>query len=298
LTRLNIFNIGWVLFAKKCNFDYLSANKVGILFIFYYIYTEVAETDNIYILRFYGNEVNPESFTIKELGNLFVAFEDAIQAIADSSSSEPKGIDISVIAIANKSNSISITAKDELSKLAVNQYGEFVNGNKYTNLPEEAYSFHKKLVTTIKEKHCNVSLSSNSAALFDVKNEDDFIKQESVIIKIKTVLYGHLIGLSTSSSESEKARARIELFTGEKLNFEISQADRQVLLPYLWNVVGVNGTATYNTLTKNYIKLKYEHLISYRKGDIIDGLERIKKISSGFWDKLGSDDDITNYLKH
>jgi hypothetical protein len=257
----------------------------------------LANESNIFTLRFFGNDVSPESFTLKELANLFAGFEDAINSIIDNNNQDYSECRVSLIGVEHKSNSLSLCANNEKTSIAINKYAEFVKTNKYTSLPEDAYNFHKKLVSTSQDKGCSVALVSKGADIFVVTVQDEFIKQESVSIKTETVIYGHLLGLSTSNSESQKARAKVELFTGEKITFEVSESDRRKLTPYLWNVVGLLGCATYNTLTKNYIKFKFTNVTNYKSGGILEGLDNLKNITSGFWDTLNTDDEIRNYLK-
>lgn len=253
--------------------------------------------NSIFTLRFFGNEVSPQSFSIKELGNICIGFEDAINSIIDNSGQNASECSVSLVGILNNSNSLTIKANNEDTELAVNQYGKLVASKKYTDLPEPAYKFHQKVIAISKEKGCNLSLTSNEQELFVVSVDDEFIKQETVSIKFSTVIYGHLLGLTTSNIESDKTRAKIELFTGEKIGFDVSEVEREKLSPYLWHVVGLNGLATYNTLTKNYIKFKFDDIVPYKRGGIVDGIKSIKKITSGFWDTLNSNDEITNYLR-
>lgn len=42
------------------------------------------DNDHIFILRFYGNEVTPKSFSAKELGQLLINIEEGIKSVVEN----------------------------------------------------------------------------------------------------------------------------------------------------------------------------------------------------------------------
>ena len=62
------------------------------------------QDDNIFVLRFYDNEVTPESFSMKELGQLLISLEEGIKSIIESKYPEVEESDVclSLVDVENK----------------------------------------------------------------------------------------------------------------------------------------------------------------------------------------------------
>src|ERR1043165_1660386 len=96
---------------------------------------------DIFVLRFYDNEVTPESFTMKELGQLLISLEEGIKSIIESKYPEADAdkISLSLVDVENKSESLYIRSSDmEYGNKAFLAWGRSVKEGTYNNLPEKA----------------------------------------------------------------------------------------------------------------------------------------------------------------
>src|SRR5438093_8455474 len=107
------------------------------------------ENKDIFVLRFYENGITPESFTMKELGQLLISLEDGIKSIIESKypEAEAEEISLSLVGIENNSESLFIkTSKPEISNEAFLYWGHSIKEGTYINLPEKGFSAYRYIL--------------------------------------------------------------------------------------------------------------------------------------------------------
>lgn len=250
------------------------------------------DNDHIFILRFYGNEVTPESFSIKELGQLLINIEEGIKSVVESKfpESDPEEVKISLIDIENKSESLKFAINGETTSDAFLYWGKSIKVNTYTDLPDKAYRGFKYLQSLVEKKKCRSELIHKNEQIYELSFDYELIKQENVLVKSDISIFGELIKIG-----GETSKAWFELTNGQKIDFGITKEQAEELSPNLYKTIGLKGNAKWNVKTQNIISFKLYDILTYKSGNILKGLEKIRNISSGFWDKFDNDD-INNYL--
>lgn len=251
------------------------------------------DNNDIFVLRFYDNEVAPESFSIKELGQLLINIDEGIKSIVESKffESDPEEAKISLINVECKSESLKFAISGEKSTSdAFLYWGKSIKDNTYTDLPEKAYTAFKYLHSLIEEKKYRFELIHKNEQIYELSSDYKLRKQEDVLVKSDISVYGELIKIG-----GENSKAWFELTNGQKIDFWISKEQAEELSQCLYKTIGLKGTAEWNVQTQSIVSFKFYDILSYQPGNISKGLERIRNISSGFWDKFNNDD-INNYL--
>ena len=257
------------------------------------------DNNNIFKLRFYENEVSPESFTIEELGALLISLGNGVRAIVEANYPEVEhdSARISLVSVKNESESLILATDSETTSKGFLDFARSIHDNTYTNLPKKAYDSYKSIHDIVQKKQCKAELVYKGETLYVVVPEDNVIKQENVLIDIDTVLYGILIKIGASSAETNKVKAWVELLEGKTIYFNISREDAyQFSDNKLFKTVALKGKVKWNVLTKSTVGFKFYELLNYKPGNVSNGFQRLRDITSGFWDTLGTDDDITNHF--
>lgn len=249
--------------------------------------------NTIFILRFYDNEVSPESFSAKELGQLLINIEESIKSIVESKFPEgdPEEVKISLIDIENKSESLKFAINGEKTTSdAFVYWGKSIKENTYTDLPDKAYCGFKYVYSLMEKKKCRSELIYKNEQIYDLSYDYKLVKQENVLVKSDLSIYGELIKIG-----GEHSKAWFELTDGQKIDFSITKEQAEELSPSIYKTIGLKGNAKWNVKTHHIVSFKLYDVLTYKPGNISKGLEKIRNISSGFWDNL-NDNEINNYL--
>jgi len=254
----------------------------------------VKNNNNIFKLRFYENEVTPESFSAKELGELVISVYNGLKELIDTKypTIDSKDVRISLVKIENQSESLSFGYSDQAEVLdAVEEFGLSIKEETYTDLPFKTYKAVKTIFDVSKKKKCKAELVSNNKTLFVVTPDNRLVEQEKVLVKSELVLYGELNKIG-----GDKTQAWVHLYDGSKIKFEINNDQLYKLREKTKEPIGIKGTAKWNTITKKVVSFKLKEVLEYTSGGVSQGFSDIKHISKG-WDEINTNQGIINFLK-
>lgn len=255
-----------------------------------------AET-NIFTLRFFDEDktISPESFSAKELGQLIISFYEGLKTLIDVRYPDinSEQLQLSLVTIENQSQSLTWAASGykEVAE-ALHDLGNAVTKNTYTDLPTPTYKAVRSIYGITKKKKCSAELVEKGKRLFVVSKDDQLIKQVNVLVKSDMVLYGILNKIG-----GDKNRAWVELYDDSRISFPISDEQLVVLRSKVKEAIAVQGTATWNTISKRVVYFKIKSVIDYTAGAVSEGFEEIRKLSSG-WDsdQTNNNKGITDHL--
>lgn len=253
----------------------------------------MATNKDIFVLRFYDNEVTPESFSANELGQLLINLEEGIKSIVESKfpESDKEDVKISLVSVENKSESLSFSANGQESTAdAFLYWGKSIKKESYTDLPDKAYKSFVYVHKLVEKKKCRSELIYKNEQIYDFSYESALVKPESVLVKSDLSIYGDLIKIG-----GENSKAWFKLIDGQNIDFIITREQAEELSPKIYKTIGLKGNAKWNAKTRNIVTFKLYDVIPYKAGNLRKGLEKIKNISSGFWDKLNNEE-IDNFL--
>ena len=162
------------------------------------------------------------------------------------------------------------------------------------------YTDNKSAIVKELEKHGwvvkkkgNLNKGVKAPSYIDMlENNFEIIKPENVTLKNQTTIYGELIKVGGA-----KPKLWVKLLNGKLLDFFVSKEQAQQLSPKVYTEVALKGEAEWNILTKDLIGFKLYDSIEYKVGGVSNAFKQLREVSSGFWDTLKTDDEITNYLK-
>ena len=257
------------------------------------------QTDNIFTLRFFGNDVNPNSFSLKELGVLLCSIEDGVKSIVEYNypSEDTENVLLSLSTIKNESNSLGIHTVNDITNTAIFDFAKSIKTDTYTNLPKKAYDSYKEIYQIVQKKNCQAELIYKGDVLYAVSPENKIIKTENVLIDIDATIYGTLIKLGSSSSESAKSRVWVELLESKTISFQVTKEQAEELGVNIYKLIALKGKIKWNVLTKTTVGFKFFEQLNFKRGNASKGFEQLRNLTTGFWDTLKTDNEIQNYLK-
>lgn len=252
------------------------------------------QEDNIFVLRFYDNEVTPESFSMKELGQLLISLEEGIKSIIESKYPEVEESDIclSLVDVENQSESLYIkSSKSPVGKEAFLYWGHSIQEETYTNLPEKAYNAYKFVYSLTKKKNCKTEFLHENKQVYSISAETLIVKQETVFVKTDSTLYGTINKIG-----GDKSKAWLDLNDGNRIDFEITKEQAAQLRERLYEPVALKGSVKWNIRTKDVLGFKLYDIVDYQPNKVSEAFSKLRKLSSGFWDKFSNDEEINKHL--
>ena len=89
------------------------------------------DNNNIFKLRFYENEVSPESFTIEELGALLISLGNGVRAIVEANYPEVEhdSARISLVSVKNESESLILATDSETTSKVFFDFARSIHDN-------------------------------------------------------------------------------------------------------------------------------------------------------------------------
>ena len=250
--------------------------------------------DNLFQLRFYGDNISPKSFSIKETGDLLIKIEDSIHAFIEEKyiHVEKSDIHLSLIEVQDKSNQYDIFIKENADvKSAIIDWGKSISDNSYVNLPKAAQSAIERIYSLTHLKNCQTEFKHKGVQLAYITPNDEFIKQEKILLDINCNIYGELVKIG-----DEKPKIWIKLFNDEIKSIDVTKEIVRQLSSKMYSPIAFSGKKRINILTNETISLKLLEIIEYNPYNASESFKDLKEISNGFWDKFNTQEEISTYL--
>lgn len=251
--------------------------------------------ENVFILRFWGNNISPKSFGAKELGKLLIQMEDSIVSIVKDRYLEEdiEDIKISLVSIENKSESLAFDYGDNKNvRESVELFGRAIDSDRIIHLPKEAKNGVKLIYDYTKKKNCNTEFKHGKETLSKINPESKFIKDDNLMIEINSTIYGVLEKVGDDEPKIWVKLNDDKLYTVQVKNKDIAAS----LATKLYQVIAFDGKKKINTLTNEINSIKFEKIIDYTPHNAAKTFREIQSISSNFWDELDTQESITKFL--
>ncbi|GAC1302285.1 MAG: hypothetical protein NVSMB24_06660 [Mucilaginibacter sp.] len=251
--------------------------------------------ENIFLLKFQGEGIHPDSFSAKELGNLLIKIEDSVKSIVEENypKSDPNKCTISLVSIADESDSNYIRAFGQPDVVpAFLDWGRALNNDSYINLPYKAYTGIKHLYTLVQSKHCNLRVVHKSEAIGTLNYEDILKNPDDALIDINTLIVGELEKIGGS-----KPKVWVKNNVGKINSVRITKEQAAILKPKLYDTVSLKVAARWDINSDTLSRLKLIDINDYQPGYAFEAIKRLRSVTGGFWDEFKSEEDISTFLR-
>ena len=255
----------------------------------------MANTDNRFHVRFHGEDIHPDSFSAKELGNILIKIEDAVKSIVDENypKSDPDKCIVSLVGLKDKSESLAFRAFGQPDvNDAFSDFGKSFKNDSYIDLPYKAYIGVRHLHSLIQKKKCDLHVVYRRKNLGEISFSENLKKPEDYLIRINTSIFGKLQKIG-----GKKPRLWIELDNGKTVSLKLTKPQADELKNKLYETISLKGTASWNPLNDALSRFNLTEITNYTFGGALTGINELREIASGVWDNFNNDEEILNHLR-
>jgi hypothetical protein len=254
------------------------------------------ENLDILELQFKGNGIDPSKVKPHEIAELINSFEKALLFAIKQQRSE---IDIadtvlfSFEAIRNESLDLRFIPRtaNEAVLSAYFLISTCIGNNNYIDLNNASLKELRAITKFSKKYNCIGYFTHNDTQLssFDASTEIEINK--SKIRKEQTAIFGKIIDVG-----GENPNIHIKINDSYILIFKTSEENVKILAPRIYTYVKLIGEATWDVETFQILNFKLFSINDYVSGNTSNSINELRSLTSGFWDKFNTNDEINDQL--
>ncbi|MFO7799594.1 MAG: hypothetical protein R6V22_07460, partial [Rhodohalobacter sp.] len=172
-------------------------------------------------LRFIGDHISPGSFSAKELGHLLIDIEKSVSALAGITEDPDETDLISLKEITNESAGLHFYSDRPSVNDACILLINAVDKKDFTGLPRRSFEGIKHISKLAKAKKCDAELknrTSNTTAIATLKESDNLIFPEDVLLKDTKDFYGEITRVG-----GVEPRVQFKTFSGTTHHADVSK---------------------------------------------------------------------------
>lgn len=246
-------------------------------------FSSLKEISNTLELRLSGNDIRPNSLSLRDMASILTSFDDALRPmlIKDYPEIDFTGnyIGVREISVGSISHRFDIMKHNEEVRVTYLKLVRCLRDKSIDELPPESTAAIRRLSGLGNKLNCTTSFG------FFEPSEKRFIslvKLDSLkptpVKKLKSykVLYGKLVKLG----DDENPKANIRLINGEMVSSVIKDKDIRKYREFLWENVKVTGTALISSKTYKIVSFNLESMIPFNLLSIDDTIKSINRILS------------------
>lgn len=252
-------------------------------------------TNDILEIRFAGNNVKPNSVKPHEIAELIVAFEKSL--LSDIKERHPE-IDVNELLFGFKEikdESIGVRFTPKLVRdIVIGSFTlistSFKTGD-FSYISNETISELKPLTKFSRKHNCTGEFNLNGKTLssFTATTEIQYNKNQIVEGEIK--LFGRVM-----DSGGDNPNVHLKINDEQNIIISTSEAFAKELAHKLYERVNLIGTAKWDAITYEIKSFKIKEIIDFIPGKTLSAINELKNLTSGYWDKFNTNDEINNEL--
>lgn len=233
-----------------------------------------------------GDGVSPNTVSVRDLYDVVSNLEAAIAITARySGASDDDDLMLSLVDISPGSDTLTCAVSAKMYGAAsVVSHG--ISSRDFSRIPVPA---HPRLYA-LQRKASNASWSlgfhanGNGIARAVIRPDDELFKPPR--IEGSTTLYGRC----DRPGGERPPTARLTLLTGERVAIRLAnrQLAKQIGMR-LFEVIGLEGVATWNTEDWSLASFKAQRLTEYHETDPVTAFRHLADAADGFWDTVDPD---------
>jgi hypothetical protein len=249
-------------------------------------------------LKFEGEGINPGAVKPHEIAELIIGFEKALLSTIKQNNPaiDTESLLFSFEELKNESIGLKFSPTIDATVRTVVLAGfltvsqSFKEGD-FSGLPSTAISGLKVLTKFSKKYKCTGSFRHNDETISYFTPDTEVSIDKTKWLKEETTIYGKLI-----DSGGENPNVHIKISDEQTIIFKVSEEEAKILATKLYDKVSVKGIAKFNPTTLEILEFKLIELSLYSPGKTLAAIRKLRNITSGFWDKFNTQDEINNQL--
>lgn len=251
--------------------------------------------NDILELRFAGNEINPHAVKPHEIAELIVGFEKAL--LSDIKDRHPE-IDINELLfvfdeVKNESIGLKFLPKivQEIIVSSFTLISTSFNTGDFSTLSNNTINELKTFTKFSKKYNCNGEFNLNGQTLSSFTPTTEIQLNINPILEGEIKLFGRVL-----DSGGKKPNVHLIINDDKELIFPTSETLAKELAHRLYDKVSLIGIAKWDAITYEIKSFKIKEIVDFTPGKTLSALNELKKLTSGYWDKFNTNDEINNQL--
>lgn len=251
---------------------------------------------DVFKLRFIGNNVKPESFSLRNLFSLLLAAEESLLSeISNEASDIASSIRISLNKIEHGSAAYSLSTNfPEPFQAGATRLIDAVNNQVAGDITPKSRRFLKLVQNASRSHMCDVEIydrpriKRRPPTIITPETELDLDYPASIFGS--TTLSGKVVRLGGA-----EPKVRIEFDDGQALSCEIEVSLLKKMGPQLYDWVSVSGKAQWHNKTHQLLSFKVESFEPIEVGEsLLEGLKKIRAAGGSAWDDV---EDVPEFIR-
>lgn len=253
------------------------------------------DKNDILEIRFYGNDVNPGSVKPSEIADLIKGFEKAL--LSEIKERNPE-YDINQLLFTFeeiKNESLGLAFFPKLIKTAViSSYTlistSFQTGD-FSKLDNKTIKELKTLTAFSKKYNCAAEFKFNGEVISSFSPQTEIPYNKTAVLSGDINIFGRVI-----DAGGNNPNVHIKLNDENELIFSTSEANAKQLAHKLYEKVNLSGKAKWDAVTYEIKEFKLTEILDFSAGKTLSAINELRNLTSGFWDKYNTNDDINKHL--
>lgn len=250
----------------------------------------VIPNDGLLEFRLDGKGISPNTFSAKEVGELFINLEESLRQyiIINNKNIKKEEILLSPVQINNKCLSIKFSPNiKEIITVAFIAISTGISTNNLSGLPLKTIEPLREIQKIIRIKNCTGSFYQNGINLAKIDTNTNIFFPDTGLIQGETIIYATVRNVG-----GKQPTVKVELDSEDTLTLNINKETAKILAKRLYEQIGFRGTAKWSKSNNELIDFKITGLIeSYEPTSVKEGFNELKTVLGKYWDKVDNVND-------
>jgi hypothetical protein len=259
-----------------------------------------AKKNDIFELRFEGNNIKPNKVKPSEVANLIQDFEKALLSVIKQDYPQIDGNELLVTfeKIEDKSLGLAFVSNNEIEpafkRMVSTSYKSLntaISTNNFSRYGNETIAPVRNISDFTKRHQCNGSFKYNGKNLSVITPSTEITFVKTQYLKGNTTIYGELI-----DAGGDNPNIHIKISDTYSVIIKTDKEKTKELASRLYDQVGLKGEAKWDIFSSKIIDFKLYEVLDYTSGNIKSAIEELRKETSGVWDSYNSNESINKKL--
>jgi len=223
------------------------------------------------------------------LGQILIDFEDSLKAIIKDTNPTMKDEEIILSVVGIVDDSLGIKYHPNIPEIAMAFTiisTSFLSEN-FDALPSRSLDSLREVQSKIRKYNCVGQFKINGEPRGEITPTTEIKISENQRIKGDTTIYGKIVRVGGVSP-----RIRLELIEGYGLSINVSEEVAREIARNLYDVISLNGIATWNRKDFHVIDFDVESIGKYRATSNINSFNELREVLGEYWDKIDNIEEI------
>lgn len=255
----------------------------------------MVKENDILELRFFGNDVNPSNVRPSEVADLIKGFEKALLCEIKGRNPQYDTNQILFTFEQIKNESLGLAFRPKIIKdIVLTSYTAisscFATGD-FSELDNKTIKELKTLTAFSKRYNCAAEFKLKGETISSFTPQTEIQYNKNPIIKGDIKIFGRVI-----DAGGNNPNVHIKLDNENELIFATTEAHAKQLAHKLYEKVNLVGNAKWDAVTYEIKEFKLTDILDFTTGKTLSAINELKNLTSGYWDKFNTNDDINKHL--